>query len=339
MSVVAKLRQLSGPSSYTAVADDLVRDAFTRLKRDAQPYNAHEVDKNIRRRVYDTLNVLASMGFVARSGKDVQWKGVAGFMQLVGLHIPQSDDMPSQHGHCGCQASPHTSAVEHSCAVGLVKKQRMENERLRKSIAEKKARIAELRSQQSSLQTIITRNVSRDSARVTTGMDVLVGDSMEYVHPDPKRVTLPFLMISTDANTLVAVEMDDHREEMVFRFDRPFQIHEGFNIVGQVCDQVRGVHQGVQHEIQYGVQSGVQRGVQRNAANPFETLRSKPDAKADSWRKVYDGRERLVTGSSGMAVTVGPCEGATDMPSPKPETLNKRTVPLFFVLQPAGFLR
>lgn len=212
MSVVAKLRNLKSPSSYTAVADDLVRDAFTRLHQASQTFNPQEIDKNVRRRVYDALNVLSSMGFVARSGKHVTWHGIAGFHRHVSLPLPKAPPLES-----------------------LVQKQQAATAAVQKSIALKRTLLESLRTQQSSLQRLVSRNVARDSARVTTGLDVLVGDSLEYVHPDPHRVPLPFLLISAPPLTTVAVEMDPSHQDILFRFDKPFQIHHGYNVVAKVC--------------------------------------------------------------------------------------------------------
>lgn len=253
MSVVAKLKQYHSSSSYTAVADELVRDAFDRLRNDGQPFSAAEVDKNIRRRVYDALNVLASMGFVARSGKDVEWKGIAGFMRHVGLRIPNVEPDATGRATCECQSAGSSAGVSarqhgnvtddnsgitvHTCNLGPVDRCKLENERMRKRIAEKRARISELSSQEAYLEKIVTRNASRDSTGVTTGFDVLVSDDMEYVRPDPNRVDLPFVMISTKPGTHINVEMEDDKEQVVFRFDAPFKIHEGYSIVGQVCQQ------------------------------------------------------------------------------------------------------
>lgn len=330
MSVVAKLKQYATSSSYTAVADELVCDAFSRLRTDGKHFSEPEVDKNIRRRVYDALNVLASMGFVARSGKDVEWKGIAGFMRHVGLRIPHVADT-SLHGACNCPAPPNAgstrrssqllsgagvvegTSVVHTCTLSPVERHRLENEKVRKRIAEKRARVSELRSQESCLQQIVTRNASRDSARVTTGFDVLVSDDLEYVRPDPNRVDLPFVMISTDPGTSVAVEMEDHKEEIVFRFDGPFKIHEGYSIVGQVCQQEE--------------RDRKKAFSQRNEGNTV--------LKREPWRKLYDGPDT----SSVTDAAVPRYDAAKLVEAPRISSVIKRRTPPCFALHRPDFLR
>lgn len=330
MSVVAKLKQYATSSSYTAVADELVRDAFSRLRSDGQDFSEPEVDKNIRRRVYDALNVLASMGFVARSGKDVEWKGIAGFMRHVGLRIPHVAD-PGLQGGCDCTGPANAGStrcssqflsgsgvgerdsVVHTCTLSPAEKHRLENEKMRKRVAEKRARVSELRSQEACLQQIVTRNASRDSARVTTGFDVLVSDDLEYVRPDRNRVDLPFVMISTDPGTSVAVEMEDHKEEIVFRFDAPFKIHEGYSIVGQVCQQEE--------------RDRKKAFAQRNEGNTV--------LKREPWRKLYDGHDT----SPVTDVATSPYDATKLVETPRISSVIKRRAPPCFALHRPDFLR
>jgi transcription factor Dp-1 len=65
-----------GRTTYNEVADELVAE-FTNpdsphISPDQQQYD----EKNIRRRVYDALNVLMAMGIILKDKKDIQWKGL-----------------------------------------------------------------------------------------------------------------------------------------------------------------------------------------------------------------------------------------------------------------------
>lgn len=231
MSVVSKLRAHAPSSSYTKVADELVVDALARLRAERVPFTEHDVDKNIRRRVYDALNVLASMGFVTRSGKDVAWKGVDGFMRHVGLSV-------GEQRVCQCKLAVDAHTV-HRCQNEL-QRRREERDAVRRLVEEKRSRLHELTSQEASLQRIVTRNAARDLHRVTTRSDVALTDDLEYVRPDSNHIDLPFVMVSAASRTLIEVAMDEHKQEAVFRFDGPFCLHDGYSIVGRVCEEEEG---------------------------------------------------------------------------------------------------
>lgn len=199
------------------------------------PFSEHDVDKNIRRRVYDALNVLASMGFVTRSGKEVAWKGVDGFMRHVGLSI-------GERRVCGREPGADTHAVHRF--QGELQRRVQERDAMRNVVEEKRRKLHELTSQEASLQKIVTRNAAKDLHRVTTRSDVALTDDLEYVRPDSNHIDLPFVMVSAAPRTLIEVEMDEHKEEAVFRFDGPFCLHDGYSVVGRVCEQEKGEGNG-----------------------------------------------------------------------------------------------
>ena len=50
--------------------------------------NARQYDeKNIRRRVYDALNVLMAMDIITRQKKDIVWRGLP-HNQVLDFHVP-----------------------------------------------------------------------------------------------------------------------------------------------------------------------------------------------------------------------------------------------------------
>ncbi|XP_043927000.1 transcription factor Dp-2 isoform X2 [Protopterus annectens] len=74
MKVCEKV-QRKGKTSYNEVADELVAEftnASTHLPADSQTYD----QKNIRRRVYDALNVLMAMNIISKEKKEIRWIGL-----------------------------------------------------------------------------------------------------------------------------------------------------------------------------------------------------------------------------------------------------------------------
>lgn len=71
--VCEKVKQ-KGTTTYNQVADELVREFAARVLNNAvdQTYD----EKNIRRRVYDALNVLMAMDIIAKEKKNISWHGL-----------------------------------------------------------------------------------------------------------------------------------------------------------------------------------------------------------------------------------------------------------------------
>ncbi|ELT92810.1 hypothetical protein CAPTEDRAFT_228062 [Capitella teleta] len=73
MKVCEKVQQ-KGTTSYNEVADELVSE-FTDLRSQSMTDQAYE-QKNIRRRVYDALNVLMAMNIISKEKKEIKWIGL-----------------------------------------------------------------------------------------------------------------------------------------------------------------------------------------------------------------------------------------------------------------------
>ncbi|XP_059711359.1 transcription factor Dp-2 isoform X3 [Haemorhous mexicanus] len=74
MKVCEKV-QRKGTTSYNEVADELVSEftnSNSHLATDSQAYD----QKNIRRRVYDALNVLMAMNIISKEKKEIRWIGL-----------------------------------------------------------------------------------------------------------------------------------------------------------------------------------------------------------------------------------------------------------------------
>jgi len=75
MKVCEKV-QKKGVTTYNEVADELVAE-FSSSDNPISPNDAHVYDqKNIRRRVYDALNVLMAMNIISKEKKEIKWIGL-----------------------------------------------------------------------------------------------------------------------------------------------------------------------------------------------------------------------------------------------------------------------
>lgn len=73
MKVCRKVEQ-KGNTTYNEVADELVKEVLAE-RSDDEPRGKYD-EKNIRRRVYDALNVLMAMDIIAKEKKEIHWKGL-----------------------------------------------------------------------------------------------------------------------------------------------------------------------------------------------------------------------------------------------------------------------
>lgn len=75
MKVCEKVKE-KVTTTYNEVADDLVRE-FTEQQNSVNSPAADQYDqKNIRRRVYDALNVLMAMNIISKEKKEIRWIGL-----------------------------------------------------------------------------------------------------------------------------------------------------------------------------------------------------------------------------------------------------------------------
>ncbi|CAJ1934066.1 unnamed protein product [Sphenostylis stenocarpa] len=65
-----------GRTTYNEVADELVAEFSDPSNSELTPDQQQYDEKNIRRRVYDALNVLMAMDIISKDKKEIQWKGL-----------------------------------------------------------------------------------------------------------------------------------------------------------------------------------------------------------------------------------------------------------------------
>ncbi|MED6151913.1 hypothetical protein PIB30_086904 [Stylosanthes scabra] len=65
-----------GRTTYNEVADELVAEFADPVNSGLSPDQQQYDEKNIRRRVYDALNVLMAMDIISKDKKEIQWKGL-----------------------------------------------------------------------------------------------------------------------------------------------------------------------------------------------------------------------------------------------------------------------
>jgi len=168
---VCKKVEEKGKTSFNEVADEIVHDFFQSQESnpDGKPHN----EKNIRRRVYDALNVLMAMNVITKKRKAIVWKG-----------------LPSNAQHDLELLQRRVAAAENS-------------------VKEKKRHLQELLFQAVMYTSLISRNKGTP------------------VQPKKEsRIPVPFIIVNTETETKINIEMSENQHDIFFNFSRPFEIHD-----------------------------------------------------------------------------------------------------------------
>lgn len=203
---VSRKVEQKGVTTYNEVADELVAEERSIRQRDlaAQGTNPNGVgdittvlidEKNIRRRVYDSLNVLMAMGIIAKEKKLISWQGLAMAQSVKG------------------------SAEMTSLKTAIAEKRRV--------LEEKNSVLAEIKDQFMRTTTIVERNRASDTA--TAVIDDLLVDPDETIplHRRYKdRIGIPFIIVSAPKDTNIELEMDQAGEDVCFTFNSAFAIFD-----------------------------------------------------------------------------------------------------------------
>nr|XP_020826655.1 transcription factor Dp-2 isoform X6 [Phascolarctos cinereus] len=218
MKVCEKV-QRKGTTSYNEVADELVSE-FTNsnnhLATDSQAYD----QKNIRRRVYDALNVLMAMNIISKEKKEIKWIGL-----------------------------PTNSAQE--CQNLEIEKQR----RIER-IKQKRAQLQELLLQtESSLRAGMSctflcapafgekeRNKHLLSAyHMSSTVQIAFKNLVQRNRQNEQQnqgppalnstIQLPFIIVNTSKRTVIDCSISSDKFEYLFNFDNTFEIHDDIEVL------------------------------------------------------------------------------------------------------------
>ena len=211
MKVCSKVES-KGRTTYNEVADELVAE-LSSIEHGGSPDIAYD-EKNIRRRVYDALNVLMAMDIISKEKKEISWRG-----------LPTTKDNSFDH-------------------------LREDKKRVKAQIDSKRLYLKELVDQKKALEALIERNKAHADARAAAASaSASAGDvgraaegegagapssSDKGAGPDAAGgvgsqygVQLPFLVVQTRPDAKVDVQLSEDRQLVSFDFTyNPFEIHD-----------------------------------------------------------------------------------------------------------------
>eukprot|EP00181_Compsopogon_caeruleus_P001628 CAMPEP_0184687550 /NCGR_PEP_ID=MMETSP0312-20130426/26826_1 /TAXON_ID=31354 /ORGANISM="Compsopogon coeruleus, Strain SAG 36.94" /LENGTH=144 /DNA_ID=CAMNT_0027143823 /DNA_START=12 /DNA_END=443 /DNA_ORIENTATION=- len=127
--------------TYSQVADEVAKDCG------CQHLSPDALEKNLRRRVYDSLNVLAALGVIVKDEKSVEWCGLE---KLPWRSKSTFDAAPSSTSSL---KSTHMSTTQ-------IQDLRAELDGTSRRLTEKKTRLHKLRRRMASSSRMAARNIS-----------------------------------------------------------------------------------------------------------------------------------------------------------------------------------
>jgi hypothetical protein len=181
-------------TSYNEVANELVEE----LRSTAAETNADFDEKNVRRRVYDALNVLMALEIITKKKKEIFWNG-----------FPEGYVKPGEATPATNVAGPSASNQEFASVEAI------------DAFEQKTNHLAELVEQHDALVALAERN---KEAAARGG-------------PPSTGIQLPFILIQTKSDAEIDVEISDDQRTVHFDFNQtPFQIHDGFHVLTKMIN-------------------------------------------------------------------------------------------------------
>ncbi|TNN20134.1 Tyrosyl-DNA phosphodiesterase 1 isoform 1 [Schistosoma japonicum] len=186
-----------GITSYSEVADELVHE-YAAEHPMIPSEQLHYIQKNIRRRVYDALNVLMALNVLQKEKKEIRW---------VGLPVNMIEE---------CR--------------------RLEEEREKRQISlrNKTVEIQDLIMQLIAFKNLVMRNKINDRCRrnrtvpesrsIDTDADKIALNGASKIRNE--KIPLPFLVISTHRKTVIDCNISTDKLEYLFNFDQAYEIRD-----------------------------------------------------------------------------------------------------------------
>lgn len=199
MKVCEKVES-KGTTTYNEVADELVAEMKDSQLEDGVVYD----EKNIRRRVYDAINVLMALDVIAKEKKAIMWRGFhAGATGLGG----------GVGGMLGSSGRP-------SVGPGVIARAQDARAAAAAAVDKKALFLADLLEQQRAVKALMARNAAAPAA------------------PRGTQLELPFILVQAKPDATVEVQISDDMRDVQFSFaNAPFQIHDDSYVLKMMTEE------------------------------------------------------------------------------------------------------
>lgn len=228
LQLVRELRQAEEIINAAAIARGEVQ-ATSKSKKSSKKSSSSDKskknhdDKNIRRRVYDALNVLMAMDIITKNKKQITWRGLPG-------------SAANHHDHLGDDSCAGMTDGGVHQLNGLSRRQRMqqlqaETSKRKESIQTKRECLRELMVQSVCFQNLLGRNYANELEQSTQIDSGKISNELQVKEVKSEKIPLPFIVINTDSKAVVQCEMCHERTNVSFDFSQPFEINDDNEIL------------------------------------------------------------------------------------------------------------
>jgi len=173
-------------------------------------------EKNIRRRVYDAINVLLALNVISKERKAIKWRGLP---QLAG-------PPPQQAGAAGAPPRNDPAAAGGRAAEGEdaiawhLRTLHAEVAALSAAVERKAQALSDLAEQRAALRGLLDRNARRRAGGAP---------------PRGTALPLPFLLVQARPDATVEVQISDDMRDVTFDFfAEPFQLYDDAFVLRQM---------------------------------------------------------------------------------------------------------
>ncbi|KAJ3034002.1 hypothetical protein HDV00_005579 [Rhizophlyctis rosea] len=208
--MVADKVQLKGVTTYNEVAEELVEELAIQARERGIKFD----QKNIRRRVYDALNVLMAMGIIIKSRKEIRWVG-----------------LPNQDARRREIESLKKRNAELRSLINRERKLRDEK------MSRVRTDVDMMRAAQK-LHNLAKFNISREGytpVAMTRGSNASTptGAAPEA---DEKIIYMPFIVMQCHRDTDIDINVDEDRNQCFLTFNDQFVVHKDVDLVDAVIN-------------------------------------------------------------------------------------------------------
>lgn len=268
-AAAAAAEKTSDDSSETNSSSAAPKTAgSTPAKKSSVPKKASYDEKNIRRRVYDALNVLMAMDIITKDKKRISWRG------WPGRQLFQGEGRSSGGGGGGGREEEGDRGSIGGGGGALINRQGTKDADAHRHGGtstpnalrdEKKKRIEEIRRKRECLRELVVQNtcfknlLEKNRRRELHPVGVGVGGGQHRgpgaaPNAEPmteggttrskgvedvlgrelrgeERIPLPFIVVNARSDAIIQCEMSPSRTDVVFDFNMPFEINDDNEIL------------------------------------------------------------------------------------------------------------
>mmetsp|Transcript_23455 Transcript_23455/g.26736 ORF Transcript_23455/g.26736 Transcript_23455/m.26736 type:complete len:543 (-) Transcript_23455:125-1753(-) len=236
---VSKKVEEKQTTTYNEVANELVGEASDILDREAVNMTAKERknhEKNIRRRVYDALNVLLATDIITKTKdkdqreKTIRWKGfpTTANEDLVQLEKERAQAMAEVEQKKQCLAE---LLIQNVCFRNLDRR----NANTKQDNLNNKMATQEQKQQHTIKKEEAEANaneINQENEHKSEDQNPADNSDMHLeMDAQQGRINLPFIVVNTSEKAVIQCEMNREKTDVMFDFNMPFEINDDNEIL------------------------------------------------------------------------------------------------------------